>query len=857
MTDASTSSASLSPEQQALLEQLLADEPEQQTSSARARVTAPTTAPGAATTSGPAALSPTQARLWVSGDMAPNTAFGNLPLAFRVRGAWDHDSFTRAVIDVVSRHALLRTWYPVVSGERRQVVAEHAVVNVPEIDAASWSAALEAATALALRPFVLDREPPLRAQVWRAGDDDRLVLLVTHHLATDGWGVRILLREIAAALRGEALPPPAGEDLYALWADRVRAADCSPEAAEALQFWSRALAGAPSHLRLPARAAPGHAFAAHTVGVDLDEHTTTALRTAARAHGTTVYATLLAAYPVMLHAMTGEADLLAGTIISDRSARELETVVGNFGNNLYLRTTFDSSSTFTDLIRAAHAFVIDAHRYSSAPLEALAESRHGVRCPRFQVMFIMRDAPLDACFELPGASVEELTIEVSLMPMDLDLDLTDCGATIRGFLAARCAVLSRSDTEACGAAYVALAAALAGAPDRPVTDLIDALRRDGRIPEPWSRDAAPVDDRAARMSADEQRMAQLWREFLVAPDLAPGSDFYDLGGNSLIAARLFASIERAFGVDLPLATLLHARTVRDLTAEVADRRPATSRGSDGLIVEMNASAGSGTPLFLVAGAFGSPLNLRELAEALAGDRAVYGLRLPGLLRHEHPLEAMDDLVDRTVNAVRKVRPCGPYLLGGFCTGGTIAYAAATRMTAEGDAVEHVVLLDAPARNTAVDLSWRDRIGLHRTGLRHHGLSYPMRWLRSRATWELERARRAAGSEPSDDSAARAQAVFDATVVALTNFRPARFNGSVSLWRPPLAAFHRLEDGRLINSARNEQLPDNGWSPFAPELELHEIAAPPGDHDAFVESPILASWIDRLRTCLRTMEEPAS
>ena len=299
-----------------------------------------------------APLSVTQQRLWTSGQVAKGTAYGNVPVAVRIRGALDVDRMARALSLVIARHEVLRTSIPVERRRPFQRIHDAAPVDVPVEDLRSHPASerevrFEARVVEeARRPFDLATDTLFRARAFRLEASDWGLLLVTHHLATDGWGARLLLDELSAAYRALAderepdLPPLAVQyGDYAAWeVERFESGELEPQQ----RHWLERLAGAPPQLRLPFDGPQSRSLVTESVRISLSPELSERVRKLSRSRSVTPYVTLLAAFKILLHRYTNQDDIVVGTIMSRRTRTETEPLIGNFGNNLLLRTRIDS-----------------------------------------------------------------------------------------------------------------------------------------------------------------------------------------------------------------------------------------------------------------------------------------------------------------------------------------------------------------------------------------------------------------------------------------------------------------------------------------------------------------------------------
>lgn len=217
---------------------------------------------------------------------------------------------------------------------------------------------------------------------------------------------------------------------------------------------------------------------------------------------------------------------------------------------------------------------------------------------------------------------------------------------------------------------------------------------------------------ATGRSGIEDELVALWQDLLGVTDVAPTDNFFDLGGHSLIAVRLLNRIEKRFATRLPLATMFDATTIADLarliqTEANADaaggapllsaaggepaRSPAASRAAK-LLVFVQRGNGQ-TPLFVVHGAGGNVLNFRDLARAMSPLQAVYGIQAAGVDGVSPAHTSIDAMVDAYLAEVTATQDHGPYLLAGYSGGGIVALEMARRLTASGERVGLLGLID--------------------------------------------------------------------------------------------------------------------------------------------------------------------
>ncbi|HEU4455947.1 MAG TPA: amino acid adenylation domain-containing protein, partial [Longimicrobium sp.] len=401
------------------------------------------------------ALAPSfaQQRLWFLDRLAPGSAAYVVPAALRIRGALDDAALERALAEVVRRHEALRTRFEEIGGEPVQVIDPAAELAVERIDLRALPrSAREAELARlaredAARPFDLSSAPLLRASLARVDDGEWALFLAMHHVASDGWSMEVLARELsalyAAFAAGEESPlaePPIQYADYAAWQRGWLAGGALDRQ---LAFWKRRLAGAPPLLELPTdRPRPAVAGTrAGTASFALPAETSEALRGLARAEGTTLYATLLAAFQALLGRWSGAEDVVVGSPVAGRTRGELEGLIGFFVNTLALRGNLSGRPTFRELLRRARAAVLEAQAHQDLPFERLVDElgaeRTMAHAPVFQAMFSHAAAALGAAPALAGLQVERLPEAGTAARFDLGLTTWDADGRISGTLTYR------------------------------------------------------------------------------------------------------------------------------------------------------------------------------------------------------------------------------------------------------------------------------------------------------------------------------------------------------------------------------------------------------------------------------------
>jgi amino acid adenylation domain-containing protein len=222
------------------------------------------------------------------------------------------------------------------------------------------------------------------------------------------------------------------------------------------------------------------------------------------------------------------------------------------------------------------------------------------------------------------------------------------------------------------------------------------------LPNPQRSALKPETDFAAPSDPLEQMLTRLWAKVLRIKRVGLHDNFFELGGHSLLALRISVEIERLCKKRLPLATFFQAPTVAQLAAILRRENWTPSWQS---LVPIRAS-GSKSPLFLVHGAEGNVLLYHSVTQYLDPDQPVYGLQSRGLSGTGPFHTSIPQMAAEYIKEIMAVQPRGPYLLGGYCMGGSIAFEMARQLTAMGENIELLILLDSYNGKVASPLQGR-------------------------------------------------------------------------------------------------------------------------------------------------------
>lgn len=395
-----------------------------------------------------APLSYPQEMLFLEEQLHPANAGYNVAESFRIRGRLDVDALESALLELLKRHHVLRSRF-VLEGEhaRQQVMPAPGSVQLVTFDVIGEGCATRRSELVqrlqldgARMPFALDQGPLLRAILVHTARDEATLILVVHHVATDGWSQSVLRAELGALyqqVRGsKVLPAPAYQySDYAVWQRRkLTAAVLAPS----LDYWRRRLQHLPAQGGLePVLPRPAQrSYRGSREPVDLGGALSSRIRDAAIAWGTTPFVILLSALYALVYRTTGRTDVVVGSAFSVRDTVESETLVGDMTNTVVLRCEVDPSQPFEMLVRHAATRVLEAHQHQFAPFQQVVQRlelpRVLDRNPVFQTMLVLENTP-DVALDLgPSLHVDGTGIGAGSSLEEFALSLVDTVAGFRG-----------------------------------------------------------------------------------------------------------------------------------------------------------------------------------------------------------------------------------------------------------------------------------------------------------------------------------------------------------------------------------------------------------------------------------------
>jgi acetoacetyl-CoA synthetase len=310
-----------------------------------------------------------------------------------------------------------------------------------------------------------------------------------------------------------------------------------------------------------------------------------------------------------------------------------------------------------------------------------------------------------------------------------------------------------------------------------------------------------------------EALTTLWQRVLQLPSVGTEDNFFDLGGDSATALELFNAIAQTFNQELPPVMIYQAPTIAALASLLEEGR--ASKFPPVVLLKQGNQA---PPVFLTHGLGGTIIDFYQVVRHMATPHPIYGMQAKGVDKVDTPFDRIEDMAQYYLDALREVQPSGPYLLAGFSLGGLVTLEMAQRLSAHGEKVALLALLDAYPHVSQMSGGQRVRFAWQR-GWRQIGRfsGLPIRKALSVMTHAFNRDSAGSGDPylaPVEASLSPSmRRMRESAFVALKRYEPRPYSGKI----------------RFVKAQTATRFPDNPAAVWAKWAGKVEVEAVPGDH----------------------------
>ena len=391
-------------------------------------------------------LSFSQERLWFIDQLEGSVQY-HLPSVLRLNGNLNREALAQAIQNIIDRHEVLRTVILEKEGQGYQYVKNKNewLLDITD-DTSLRGNDLQLQTfinKLISKPFDLSKDHMLRAHLIGLDEDEHILVVVMHHIASDAWSFPIITREVVefynAAVQGQTFSTPPPQIQYADYSVWQRNFLAGERLDMSLQYWKQKLDGVqplqlPTDLQRPAVQSTRGARAEFALSKELSQR----LQTMSQQQGVTLFMTLATTLNVLLNRYSGQHDITIGTPVANRNYQELENLVGFFVNTLTLRTDLSNNPSFTNLLQQVKTSTLEAYEHQELPFEkvvdAVVKHRDISRSPLFQVMLVLDNQNLQEDITMGEVkfSAEPFITDTSKFELTFNITVDESG--MRGFV---------------------------------------------------------------------------------------------------------------------------------------------------------------------------------------------------------------------------------------------------------------------------------------------------------------------------------------------------------------------------------------------------------------------------------------
>ncbi|MBE9028854.1 hypothetical protein IQ266_03645 [filamentous cyanobacterium LEGE 11480] len=658
--------------------------------------------------------------LWHS--LQTTTQAGLLHIRCDLQGEINPTQLKQAWESVIQRHPTLRAsvhWQNV--KQPLQVIAKQITVPWQVIDAHEFADPQQALTdflnADRAQGFELTQAPIMRLTLFRWGKLDYKLIWSCHHLMLDGWSGALVLNQVFETYQALQQGQPRinkHQPIYQTYIRWLKQQDTSAAA----QFWRATLKGfaAPTPL-------PGITETTDSQGlqpsltppdpktIQLSTAATTTLQAFLRSQHLTLSTVMQGIWALVLHHHSCTNDVLFGMTVSGRQGNlaGVEAIVGLLINVLPIRVAVTPEQSVATWLQTIQTQQIQANRYAYAT-PAQIQDWSGQSQRLFNSLLVIENYPIHTnqpaqnlkITNLQSGTVSNYDLTVIVQPGDaiqitLETAARQFNPEVLATLLEQFSTLLQTISQQPEQAIHALLPALQRPPQPPpvATNVVTQFNlRDRPANRQTQHQNSPRRNAAQRLlvapvSPIAIQLTAIWESVLGIHPISVDDNFFDLGGQSVLAAQLFAKIAQQFGHRLPLALLFEAPTIQQLATALEQSGWSPSWSS---LVPIQ-PLGQKTPFFAVHTGHGRVFHYRQFSQHLGSDQPFYGLQAQGLDGKSPPYSTFEAMASHYIQEIQTIQPEGPYFLGGFCLGGTIALEMAQQLQNQGHTIALLVVLD--------------------------------------------------------------------------------------------------------------------------------------------------------------------
>ncbi len=837
-------------------------------------------------------LSPAQLNLWRLQRLDPENPVYHLPFCFRFRRDFALPAFSNALDDVIQRHEILRTCFPIQDGEPiQQILADYklplmitdipceSTPNNPEV-LPSW------VNDFIHKPFNLMETPPIRVVINREGNDGYLIIMVIHHLIFDGASFAVLLRELSTFYQSRIgvnspvdLPPFIQYADYVKWDEKAMASGVWKRQRE---YWKSQLKDLRPLSPLPGEKKDGNtlSYGGRRMVFGLDKELIEKLRLLSNEEGVSLFITMFTAWAVLLRIASRQEDFTCCIPVPGRMIPEIKDAIGFYNNLLCARIRIKGNPSLKAVMQEIRGIWLEALEHQHIPIQTIMEFPELKRYPFSRIFFTVESADYGT-LPLFRDTLRPEFIFNGYANYHAGLRLQDFSTEIKGYFEYQNHHFDARVVEGMIGDYLVILSEMTLTLETSIEDLNSRLTlhhemvsisasslNEATYDSPTCITAAAAQDIiASGNSTDEARdsieneLLKIFSQILGVKEIKVNSNFFAMGGNSLLTLELVKQLKEQYHWSISLSTIIEAPTVQSLAAVLRGQKDLPSQWSSLVSIRPQ---GNKPPLFFLHMIGGDLYYGRRIATYLTSDQPVYGLQPPGCEGEFRPYHRIEEMATQYIAAMKLVQPSGPYLLAAWSWGGHLALEMACQLEKQGQPPALTAIIDTPLHQRPIyesSANFRELLPYfignipswffatclpNLTALNKDviGRKLQLLWKRVLHLFTFKSQREFVPPVENLFNIARfpknMHQVMRIHYQAGIHYKPREYHGRITLFRAlsrPL--LHSLE-------------PDLGWGKIA--RGGVKVIATPGTHLSITQEPQVKILADKLQVCLDKLEK---
>ncbi|MGD1805288.1 condensation domain-containing protein [Dapis sp. BLCC M126] len=552
--------------------------------------------------------------------------------------------------------------------------------------------------------FDLTQPPISRIALIQLSALDYKLIWSCHHLMLDGWSGAVVLNQVFDSyemwLKGESssIARPQTYQNYIRWLKQQ-------DESAASHFWQKMLDGFTTPTPLPiSQPREKNSSQTESISIAISEEITSEIGSFLRSHRLTLNTLIQGIWGLLLYAYSGKTDVLFGATVSGRQGdlAGVETIVGLLNNVLPIRVQIYPEENILSWLENLQTQQAKASKFAYASLVQI-QTWSQLSKPLFDSLLVIENYPMkiaESCKSLQVDNVESgiiSTYDLTIIVIPRNTLTVKLCYKDRHFEPQIIQTLLEKFEQILNNIIQNPLQAIA-----EIVPLTDSVIRESHSPKTISHTNSSLKLNREELEGSfftpqnpmELKLTQIWESVLGVSPLNVEASFFDLGGNSLMAVQLFNQMQQQLNCTLPLASLFQAPNVRKFARLLSQEQP-VSQWSSLVPIQSN---GSKLPFFFHGGS-ADALTWARFSHLLGSDQPFYALQRPELNGGEISQNTAESLAEACVKEIRMVQPQGPYLIGGHCFGGAVAFEIAQQLQAQGEDIASIILIDAYCPNS--------------------------------------------------------------------------------------------------------------------------------------------------------------